>query len=54
MLDPCPQILSIKGEFTFRFSSFNTNGLYNCSANFLLQITSFLTVPPEVFLLTYL
>ena len=45
-----PQLLSIKVECTFLFSNFLIIGLFNSSANSLLEIFSFLTVPPEVFL----
>ena len=44
------QILSIKGEYTFLFSNFLIIGLSNSSANYLLDVFSFLTVRPEVFL----
>ena len=44
-----PQILSIKGECTFLFSNFLIIGLCNSSANFLLDLISFLIVPPEAF-----
>ena len=49
-----PQILSIKDECTFIFVIFLIIGLCNSSANSsansLLEIFSFLTVPPEVLL----
>ena len=44
-----PQILPIKGEYTFLFLNCLIIGLCNSSANSLLNIISFLTVPPEVF-----
>ena len=44
-----PQILSIKGEYTFLFLNCLIISLCNSSANSLLNIISFLTVPPEVF-----
>ena len=45
-----PQILPIKGECTFLLLNFLIIGLCNYFANSLLDIFSFLTVPPEVFL----
>ena len=45
-----PQILSIKSECTFLFSNFPIIGLCNSSPNTLLEIVSFLIVPPETFL----
>ena len=45
-----PQILSIQGECTSLFSNFLITGLFNSSANSLLEIFSFLTVQLEVFL----
>ena len=48
------QILSIKDERTFLFSNFQTICLCNSSANSLLYIISFLTVPPKAFLSKYL
>ena len=44
-----PQILSIKGDCTFLLLSFKIIALCNSSTNSLLEIFSFLTVPPEVF-----
>ena len=41
------QILSKKGEYTFLFLSFLLISLCNLSANYLSEIFSFLTVPPE-------
>ena len=46
-----PQILSIKNECTLIFSHFLIIGLRNFSANSLLETFSFLTAPPELFLL---
>ena len=46
-----PQILSVKGECTFLFLNFLIMGLCDSSAYSLLDIISFLTVPPDVFLL---
>ena len=43
-----PQILSIKGNCTFILLNFPIIGLCSSSANSLLEIFSFLTVPPEV------
>ena len=40
-----PQILSVKDEGTFLFSNFLIIGFCNSSANSLLDIISFLTVP---------
>ena len=45
-----PQILSVKHDGTFPFSNFLIIGLSNSSANSLLKIILFLTVPPGVFL----
>ena len=45
-----PQILSIKGECSFLLLNFLIIGFCNCSANSLLEIISFLTIPPEVYL----
>ena len=45
-----PQILSMKNECTFRFSSFLIIGLCNYSDNSQFDIFSILTVPPETFL----
>ena len=45
-----PQILSVKGDCVFLLLDFLIIGLCNSSANSLLKIFSFLTVPPEVFL----
>ena len=42
-------MLSTKGECTFHFSNLLIIGLCDSSANSLLDIISFLTVPPEVF-----
>ena len=47
------QILSIKEECTFLFLNFLVIGFCNSSANSLLEMISFLTVPPEVFLSKY-
>ena len=44
-----PQILSIKGDFTFHLLNFLIIGLCNSSANSLLEIFSFLTSLSEVF-----
>ena len=44
------QILSIKDECTFLFSSFLIIGLRNSLANSSFYILSFLIAPPEVFL----
>ena len=44
-----PQILSIKGEYAFRFSNFLIIGLRNSSANYWFDMFSFLTAPPDVF-----
>ena len=44
-----PQILSVKSECTFLLLNFIIIGLRNSSDNSLLEIISFLTVPPEVF-----
>ena len=44
-----PQILSVKVECTFRFSSFLIIGLCNSSANSWFEIISLLTVSPEDF-----
>ena len=43
------QILFIKGQCTFLFLDFLIIGLCNSSVSSLLEIISFLTVPPEVF-----
>ena len=52
----CPkaalQVLSIIGECTFLVSSFLIIGWCNSSANYLLELISFLTVPLEVDLST--
>ena len=45
-----PQILSIKDECTFLFLNFLIIGLCNSSTNYLFEIFSFLTVPPDVLL----
>ena len=45
-----PHILSIKNECTFVFLKFLMIGLCNSPVNSLLEIFSFLTGPPEVFL----
>ena len=45
-----PQIFSIKDECTFHFSNFLIITLCCSSANFSLNIISFLIAPPEVFL----
>ena len=45
-----PQILSIKDEYTVIFLYYLITGLYNCSANSLSDIISFLIAPPEVYL----
>ena len=44
-----PQILSIKDECTFLFLHFLIIDLCNSSADSLLDIIPFVTVPPEVF-----
>ena len=44
-----PQILSITDECIFLFLNCLIIGLCNSFANSLLDIISFLTVPPEVF-----
>ena len=44
-----PQILSKKGDCAFLFLDFLRTGLCNFSANSLLEIFSFLTLPPEDF-----
>ena len=44
-----PEILSIKDNCAFLFSNFLIMGLYNSSANSLLDIISFLTAPSEQF-----
>ena len=44
-------LLSIKDECTFIFLNFLMIGLCNSSANSLLEIISFLTVPPEICLI---
>ena len=44
-----PQILSVKVESTFRFSSFLIIGLCNSSANSWFEIISLLSVSPEDF-----
>ena len=49
---PIPQILSIKDECSFLFSNFLITGLCNCLANYLLDMISFLTVPPEEVFIT--
>ena len=41
---PAPQILSLKGEYTFRFSNFLIIDLCNSSANCRFAVTSLLTV----------
>ena len=46
------QIMSIKGEYPFRFSIFLVICVCNSSANFLLEIILFLTVSTEVDLST--
>ena len=46
-----PQMLSIKAECTFLLLSFLIIGLCSSSANSLLEIFSFLTVPCGLFLL---
>ena len=43
-----PQILSIKVESTFIFSNFLIIGFCNSATNLLLEVISFLTVPPEI------
>ena len=45
-----PQILSIKGGFTFPLLNFLIIGLCNSSRNSLLENFSFLTFSPEVVL----
>ena len=45
-----PQILYIKGEYTFRLWNFLVIGLCNSSANSWFLIFSFIAAPPEVFL----
>ena len=45
-----PQILSIKNECTLIFLYFLIIGLRNFSADSLLEIFSFLTAQPELFL----
>ena len=45
-----PQILSKKGDCTFLYLDFLRTGLCNFSVNCLLEIFSFLTLPPEDFL----
>ena len=45
-----PQILSLKDEYTFRFSNFLIIGLCSSSANSWFGIISLLAAPPEVFL----
>ena len=47
---PAPKILSIKCYCTFLFLNFLVIGLCDSSANSLLEIFSFLTVPPKGFL----
>ena len=47
-----PQILCIKDERTFLLLNFLLIGLCNSSANPLLEIISFSTVPPEAFFLS--
>ena len=49
-----PQILSIKGDYTFLLLNFLIIGLCNSSANSSLDIISSLTFAPEVFLSKYL
>ena len=44
-----PQILSIKGECTFLLLNFVIIDLSNSSANSLVEMFSFLTVPPEIY-----
>ena len=44
-----PQMLSLKGECTFLFLNFLITDMCNASANSLLEMISFSTVPPEVF-----
>ena len=44
-----PQILSMKHECSFLFSNFLITGLCNSSANYFLDILSFLIAPPEDF-----
>ena len=40
----------MKGECTFVLFKFLIIGFYSSSANYLLEIFSFLTIPPEAFL----
>ena len=45
-----PQMLSVKGKYTFLFSNFLVIGFCSFAANYLLGIISFFTAPPEDFL----
>ena len=45
-----PQMLCVKGKYTFLFSNFLIIGFCSFFANSLLEIISFLTTPPENFL----
>ena len=44
-----PQMLSLKSECTFLILNFLITDLCNASANSLLEMISFLTVPSDVF-----
>ena len=43
-------MLPIKGHCSFLLLNFRTIGFCNSSANFLLEIISFLIIPPDVLL----
>ena len=45
-----PQMLPVKGDSNFLFSNFLIICLFNSSANYLLEIISFLTIPLELLL----
>ena len=45
-----PKMLSIKGDYTFRFSNFLIISLHNSSANSWLGIISLLAAPTDVLL----